>query len=189
MARFTALFDASVLYPAPLRDLLLHLACTDLFFARWTDAIHDEWITAVLHDRPDLDRARLNRTRSLMNRAVPDCLVEGYEPLVEAVELPDPDDRHVLAAAIRARADVIVTANLRDFPIETLDPLGIEAQHPDEFVCCLIELAPGASCAAVKLHRASLRTPPKSVEDYLATLSRHALPQTVAALRDFADLI
>ncbi len=189
MATFTALFDASVLYPAPLRDLLMHLAVTELFRARWTQAIHEEWIGALLRNRPELARARLERTRDLMNAAVLDCLVEGYEELTPGLTLPDANDRHVLAAAIRARADVIVTANLSHFPPEALEQYGIGPQHPDEFVRNLIDLAPGQVCRAVKLHRANLRNPNKSVSEYLETLGRQALPETVSALREFADVL
>jgi hypothetical protein len=116
VSNFTALFDACVLYPAPLRDLLLRLAATDLFRARWTDRIHDEWMERLLEDRPELSRGQLMRTRTLMNESVPDSLVTGYEGLVETLTLPDPNDRHVVAAAIRSQAGVIVTFNERDFP-------------------------------------------------------------------------
>lgn len=121
MAVPTVLFDACVLYPAPLRDLLMRLAATDLFRARWSDAIHDEWIRSVLTQRPDLE-AQLARTRQLMDAHVMDCLVTGYEPLIDTLGLPDPGDRHVLAAAIIGRADLIVTKNLRDFPADRLRP-------------------------------------------------------------------
>ena len=106
---YVVVYDACVLYPAPLRDFLMHLALTELFQARWSDAIHDEWIRNVLADRPNL-RSRLQRTRTLMDKAVPDSLVTGYEPLNEKLDLPDPDDRHVLAAAIRCGAQAIVTS-------------------------------------------------------------------------------
>jgi predicted nucleic acid-binding protein len=189
MATFTALYDACVLYPAPLRDLLMHLALTDLVRARWTDAIHKEWIENVLEHRPELDRARLERTRDKMNEAVLDCLITGYEDLIAGLSLPDPDDRHVLAAAIRGRADVIVTYNLRDFPADVLRGHGIEAQHPDEFVTNLIDLSPGAVYAAVKRQREMLKNPPKSPEELLATLEQHSLTQTVAHLRGVTELI
>lgn len=189
MANFTAIYDASVLYPAPLRDLLLHLALTDLFRARWTVAIHAEWMEALLADRPDLSREKLDRTRRLMDAAVPDCIVEGFEDLIPGLQLPDPDDRHILAAAIRVGADVIVTANLKDFPTSALAGYGIDAQHPDQFVRHLVDLAPRAICAAVKVHRQSLKHPPKSVDHYLETLARQSLPQSVAALRGFEELL
>ena len=111
-----AFHDASVLYPAPLRDLLLELAVSDLYRARWSARVHDEWTRALLRSRPDLTAARLERTRRLMDSHVHDVLVTGFEDLVPSLELPDPSDRHVLAAAIRAEADIIVTANLKDFP-------------------------------------------------------------------------
>lgn len=189
MASFTALYDACTLYPAPLRDLLMHLALTDLFRARWTDQIHDEWIERLLEDRPDLTRDQLDRTRFLMNDHVLDCLVTGYEDLIDGLVLPDPDDRHVLAAAIRASASVIVTYNLDDFPAKYLSKFGVEAQHPDEFVTHLIDLAPAAVCAAAKRHRASLKNPPKTVDEYLAALASQHLPETVSRLREFEELI
>ncbi len=189
MASFTVLYDACILYPAPLRDLLMHLALTDLFRARWTDQIHDEWIRSVLEDRPDLKREQLERTRSLMNAHVRDCLVAGYEGLIEGLTLPDPNDRHVLAAAIRGSASVIVTFNLDDFPAECLDKLGVEVQHPDEFITHLIDLAPAAVCEAAKDHRTSLKNPPKTVGEYLGTLASLSLPETVRRLREFKELI
>ncbi len=189
MSDFTVLYDACVLYPAPLRDLLMQIAVTDLYRARWTDAIHDEWTRSVLKDRPDLRPEQLQRTRDLMDAHVRDCLVTGYETLIDAVTLPDPDDRHVLAAAIRAGADVIVTFNLKDFAEEALAPYGIEAQHPDEFLTFQLDLAPNIVCAAAKRHRASLKKPPKTVEEYLATLEAQGLAQIVSGLRRFAELI
>lgn len=189
MATFTALYDACVLYPAPLRDLLMRLALSDLFRARWTDRIHDEWIEALLVQRSDLKREQLERTRELMNTHIRDCLVTGYEPLIDGLDLPDADDRHVLAAAIRTRAHVIVTFNLNDFPREYLARFGMEAQHPDEFVTHLLDLAPGAVCAAVKRQRMALQNPPKSVEELLDALSRQNLPETVMRLAEFRHLL
>ena len=95
---FTVVYDACVLYPAPLRDFLLHLAATDLFRARWSEWIHIEWMRNLLARRPDLSRERLQRTRQLMDQSVPDCLVTGYEGLIDSLNLPDSNDRHVLAA-------------------------------------------------------------------------------------------
>jgi hypothetical protein len=103
--------------------------------------------------------------------------------------LPDPDDRHILAAAIHAGADVIVTCNLTDFPAETLAGFNIEAQHPDDFLVYLFDQAPGVVCAAVKRQRESLRNPPKAAEELLATLESHGLTQAVARLRQFTELI
>ncbi len=151
--------------------------------------IHEEWMEALLRDRPDLSRKKLERTRQLMDASVPDCLVEGYEDLIAGLRLPHPNDCHVLAAAIRVGADVIVTANLKHFPPSSLAGYGIDAQHPDQFVRHLADLAPGPVCVAVKTHRQGLRNPPKTVAQYLETLKRQALPETVAALRDLEELL
>jgi hypothetical protein len=167
----------------------MHLALTDLFRAKWTDAIHDEWSRSLLEDRPDLTCEQLERTRALMNAHVRDGLVTNNEALIPSVTLPDPDDRHVLAAAIRGRADVIVIFNLDDFPSDALGRFGIEAQHPDDFIVHLLDLAPGTVCAAVKRQRESLRNPPKSAAELLATFESQSLPQTVARLREFIDLL
>jgi len=180
---FTALYDACVLYPAPLRDLLMQLALSGLFRAKWTNAIHDEWIRNVLRERPDLRAEQLERTRTLMNAHVRDCLVENYESLIAGLQLPDPNDRHVLAAAIRARADVIVTFNLKDFPAEALKPYGLEAQHPDDFLAHLIDLDPEVVTHAGNACRERLKNPPKTIQEYLDILSGQNLPRTAAFFR------
>lgn len=185
VAACTALYDANVLYPAALRNLLMHLALTGLFQAKWSADIHEEWISNLLKNRSDLTRDQLERTRMLMNKHAADAIVTGYEDLIPSLQVPDPDDRHVIAAAIRARADVIVTMNVRDFPAEVLNPLGIDAQHPDEFILHLLDLAPGAVVAAAQRHRQSLKNPPKTVDEYLETLERQGLTQTVSTLREY----
>jgi predicted nucleic acid-binding protein len=181
------LYDACVLYPAPLRDLLMQLAVADLFQARWTEAIHDEWTRNPLADRPDIKPESLARCRELMNRHVSDCLVTGYEALIPTLTLPDPDDRHVLAAAIHGQAEMIVTYNLGDFPASILGGYGIEAVHPDEFIARLWDEQPDGVLAASRLHRASLRKPPKTAAEYLTTLEQCRLIETVARLRPHED--
>ena len=138
---FVALYDACVLHDSLVRDLLIRVATKRALDvrARWTQQILDEMVRSILVRRRDIDVQRLARTRQLMCDAVPDCVVSGYEALVEGIELPDPDDRHVLAAAIKAGADVIVTYNLRHFPPAALEPFNIEAKHPDEFLIGLLD--------------------------------------------------
>jgi predicted nucleic acid-binding protein len=162
---------------------------TDLFRARWTDEIHHEWIRSVLENRSDLTASQLDRTRQLMNRAVPDCLVTGYEPLIQTLELPDPDDRHVLAAAIHCKAGVIVTYNLRDFPAESLCQFQIEALHPDDFIAHQFDLSPPKVAKAVRDQRAALKNPSRSVRDLLDTFLSLGLASTVSALEDMQDLL
>jgi hypothetical protein len=189
MSNYTALLDANVLYPAPLRDLLLQLAVTDLYKAKWTADIHREWIENLLENEPHRERAVLERTRDLMDRATRDCLVTGYTSLIPSLALPDSNDRHVLAAAIVGRCDVIVTANLKDFPEEALAPFGIDLQHPDEFLCNHLNLAQGVFCSCVQKIRRRLQNPPYTVADYLGNLTSLGLVATAAELRAFADLL
>ena len=189
MDRFTAFLDSNVLYPAALRNFLMWLTVGGLFRARWSDLVHEEWMAAVLRDFPDVTRQQLERTRDLMNLHAEDCRVTGFEGLIEGLELPDPDDRHVLAAAIRSGAAAVVTQNLKDFPPDKLDPYGIEAQHPDTFITHLFDLNPGAVVGAAQEHRSSLKNPPKTVDEYLDTLERQGLTQTVAGLRGFASVL
>jgi predicted nucleic acid-binding protein len=186
--RFVVIYDACVLYPAPLRDLLLRLALTGLFAARWTSEIHHEWTRNVLARRPEL-ADKLRRTVELMNSAVPDAVVTGHEPLINALTLPDPDDRHVLAAAIRAGAQLIVTFNLKDFPSAQLSPFGVESVHPDTFITQQFDLHEGRIVSAARDHRRSLRSPPKSTVEYLDALAAQGLVVTVARLRRFADVL
>lgn len=140
---FIVLFDACVLYPAPVRDLIIELAIADLYRAKWSNRIHDEWINSLGNNRPDLSREKLEKTRQLINESIDDSLVEGYETLAEILDLPDRDDRHVLAAAIKAQAQIIVTYNIKDFPANRLDAFGIEAQHPDDFFLNQCDLQQG----------------------------------------------
>ncbi|MCL2118680.1 MAG: PIN domain-containing protein [Planctomycetaceae bacterium] len=183
------LYDACVLYPAPLRDLLMHLAVTGLFRACWSNAIHEEWIYHVLKNNPHLTVTQLQRTRQLMDAHALDCLIEGYEDLIETLSLKDQNDRHVLAAAIHGNVSRIVTFNLRDFPKSILDEYEIEAIHPDDFILELLQSMPESVLAAVKRHRISLKNPPKTVDEYLTILDRQQIPQTVLALRNHVVLI
>lgn len=180
---FTAVYDANVLHPASLRDLLIRLGQTGLFRSRWTEQILEEMVESILRRRPDLDASRLARTRQLMCEAVADCLVTGHEPLIDALQLPDPDDRHVLAAAIRCSAQVIVTANLDDFPADILEQFNIEAQSPDSFLLHLIDLAPGRVATVVQQQASALNNPPQTVDELLGRLSANGLPRSVAAIR------
>ena len=184
-SNFTVIYDACVLYPAPLRDFLMRLAMTDLYRARWTDMIHDEWTRNVLKRRADLKPADLDRTRHLMNAHVRDSLVVGFEHLIPSVNLQDPDDRHVVAAAIHGGANLIVTFNLKDFPAESLKCYNLVAQHPDDFILDLLDLHPARVCEAASKHRRSLKNPPKTADEYLDTLLKQGLTQTVGSLRQW----
>jgi predicted nucleic acid-binding protein len=180
---FVALYDANVLYPSTIRDVLIRMAQMGLFQARWSAMILDEVFRNLKQNRPELDSTRLDRTRSLMIEAVPDCLVEGFEPLIEALVLPDADDRHVLAAAISGKAQLIVTANTKHFPSDELDKYGIEAKHPDAFLQDLIEFAGPQVYQAVTETAAACRNPPLTVSDIIDRLDRDGVPVSASLLR------
>ena len=182
---FVVVLDACVLHPPSVRDLLIRLALTGLYRARWSSEILDECFRSIVQRRPDLE-GKLARTRALMEASIPDVLVSGHETLVDGLELPDSDDRHVLAAAIRSGAQVIVTTNLGDFPSSVLDAYDIEAQHPDTFVMHLLSLDPGAVLRAVTAQSTSLRNPPMMLGELLDTLESRGLVQTVTELRKLA---
>lgn len=162
----------------------MRLAMTDLFKAHWTDQIHAEWINALLR-QGKFTREKLERVKRLMDAHVQDAKVTGYESLVESLELPDPDDRHVLAAAIRCGADAIVTFNLRDFPQAALAPYGIEVLHPDDFIYYQIDLSPPLCCQAVRNQRLALKNPEIGVDAFLSVLQKQQLPQAVSKLREY----
>lgn len=183
MASFTVIYDANVLYPSLLRDLLIRVAQAGLVRARWTDEILDEVFRNLLDDRPDLDPERLARTRTLMNQAIRDVLVTGYEPLKEVLDLPDPDDRHVLAAAIKVGAQTVVTNNLKDFPGKHLAAWDIEARSADEFLLSMVDLSPKVVYGEVQRIADSKMRPPMSVDEVLTALNNQGLVETVAALR------
>jgi hypothetical protein len=190
VSNFIVVYDACVLYPAPLRDILLELATTGLFRAKWSDKIHDEWIRNVLAKRPDLTIGQLKRTRERMDRTALDALVKNFDHLIDTVDKRvDAKDRHVVAAAIRGHASLIVTANLPDFPADGLKTHDMEAQHPDEFLIHLEDLRPGILGQAAKAIRARLKNPPVSAAEYIDTILRQGLPSTAAALRTIENLI
>ncbi|MGY1898489.1 PIN domain-containing protein [Nocardia gipuzkoensis] len=180
---FAVVYDANVLYGNTLRDLLIRLARSGAVQAKWTDRIVDEALSSLSAKRPDIPIDRLDRLRTLMNNAVPDCRVYGYEPLMEGLKLPDPDDRHVLAAAIAAGAQVIVTSNLADFPIDALAPWHIEAKSPDDFLLDQIDLDDRVVWACIQQIADSRINPPESVADVLDALENAGLVEAVASLR------
>ncbi|MEO0348913.1 MAG: PIN domain-containing protein [Cyanobacteria bacterium P01_A01_bin.15] len=181
----TVLYDACVFYPNHLRDILMQLATTELFAAKWTEQIHDEWTRNLRHNRPDIDTDKLETLKQRINQSVPDCLIKDFEHIILLLDLPDPDDRHVLAAAIASNADVLLTVNLKDFPSSVLAQYEIEAQHPDEFITELLAVKPLRLIQAIRTIQTRLKKPPVSFDEYLEILLRQGLPMTVSMLRQF----
>jgi len=181
---YVVVYDACVLHDPAVRDLLIRCATKRQLNlrARWTREILDEMVRSIIERRADLDPLRLERTRDLMVESVPDCLVTGYEPLIDGLVLPDPKDRHVLACAIRAEAQAIITFNLRDFPPEALAPYDVEAVHPDEFVLGLIGISEAVVAATFSELVADLTKPPSTLSEALATFRTRGLARTADAL-------
>jgi predicted nucleic acid-binding protein len=185
----SAVLDACVLYSAPLRDFLLWLARRKAFVPYWTEKIRDEWIRNLLEKRPDLKPEKLERTRLQMDVHFPNSLVQGYESITQTLQLPDPKDWHVLAAAIYKEAKYIVTFNLNDFPNTVLQSENVEAVSPDEFVQKLIPTTSPLIIDAARDNRLNLKYPPKTVEQYFETLEQQKLFKTVEFLRQHKDKI
>jgi predicted nucleic acid-binding protein len=189
LSRYTVLVDACVLYAAPVRDLLIELAGRDLFRAKWTEQIHNEWVGSLLENRPDLTRENLERTVRLMNDSVLDCMVSGFEPLMTGLELPDPNDTHILAAAIHAHCDAIITFNRKDFPKAVLDQYDIELLHPDDFLHFQFDLGDAQVITAVQRIRSRLKNPQLSAAEYLDRLEAQGLPKIVSELRPYEQVL
>ncbi len=187
---FTVVYDANVLYPAPIRDLLMELAKTGLFRAKWTDKITDEWVRNLLINRKDIEKEALEITTTLMTDAVPDCLVTDYEFMIPGLPLTSKDDRHVLAAAIKSQAQVIVTYNLKDFPTSELHPFDVEAKHPDDFLQDCYELHQPTVLGAVQNVLGRLKNPTMSAQELLDNYrDNHGLVVTASRLEEVIHLL
>lgn len=181
ISTFTAIFDSNVLYGARIRSLLMELAMSGLFRARWSPDINREWMRAV-HEKTGIELDRLKYVADCMERAVPDGLVSRYETLIPALTLPDPDDRHVLAAAIRCGASAIVTFNEKDFPKDSLDEFGIHTRHPDDFILDVVGINSGTLIEAARADLAHYVNPTLTPEEYIADLQAAGLSGTAAHL-------
>ena len=184
-----AILDTNILYSAGMRDILLQLAALDLFQAKWSSDIHRELMKTFGSKRLDLDPATIQRMWLEMNFYFPNALITDYEHLIDDADLPDPDDRHVLAAARHGHCDTIITQNLRDFPVEILKPFGIEVYHPDDFLLVFLETYPDGFLSAIRAIRARLKNPPYTLDAYLANLSQLNLDKTVTELRQYSHLL
>ncbi len=176
--KLVVVLDACVLYPAPIRDFLLHLSTVDLFQPKWTSMIQEEWKRNLLIQRPDIRPEQLQRTITEMNRAFPDADVKHFEPLIDSLTLPDANDRHVLAAGICCRANYISTFNLKDFPKSRLKPFDIEAISPDNLIMELIDEDPEKVLHAFQNQVRFLKNPPKTPQQVVSALLKCGLKKT-----------
>lgn len=166
------LLDANVLYSGYLRDLLLTTARMGIFYPRWSEEINREWSENLLKNRPDLSRAAVERTINTMNRVFRDANVANWEPLISNFQLPDPNDRHVLAAAVQSDADILLTFNRKDFPRTAMTYLSLEVMSPNEFFRFLKERFPADLDDAFEklLHR--FKHPPLTHSELVQVLHR-----------------
>lgn len=176
-APFIVVLDANVFFPFTLRDTLLRAAAADLYQLRWSALILDE-MTRNLVSTGTMAEDRASRLRAIMEREFPEAEVTGYQHLIDAMP-NDPKDRHVVAAAVKAGAQVITTANLKDFAAL---PDGVEAQSPDEFLCNLFDLDPAGFEELLREQAADLVKPPMTFDELLERLAR-VVPEFVAGVR------
>lgn len=173
--------DANVLYASLLRDLLLRLAAEGVCRVHWSAEVQQEWCTHLI--AAGYSEAVLARTQMRMNAAFPQAQVEGHQALISQLTLPDPADRHVLAAALHAGVSILVTFNLRDFPADTLARYGVVPLHPDVLLTTLLKQAPDGCELALGRLIASLKSPPMTLGDIAAALENLQMPQSAGQLR------
>lgn len=174
--RFTCVLDANVMYPLWIRDLLLWFAHYDLYTPKWSKHIFDEWLRAMGKKGVSESEA-LNRTK-MVNEAFPDALVENYEPLINTLKLPDINDNHVLAAAIKTNANLIITNNLKHFPIEYLSSFGLSAKTADDFFTDIIDLNQETSIKAFRDLVLNKKNPPLDEYQVLDIFRKNGLIDT-----------
>lgn len=189
IGRYSAFLDANVLHPGFLRGALLWFADERLLRPVWSSHVLQEWKDSILRARQDIDAAKLDQIQALLTSQFPDAEVKGYEPFIEAITLPDPNDRHVLAAAMFGRCNGIITSNLKDFPSKTVSAFSIEVVHPDQFIVNIIDLDEGRVLGACKRHRASLTKSQPSPDQYLDNFDRCGLIQARQRLQQNRELI
>ncbi|WP_338844609.1 PIN domain-containing protein [Massilia sp. W12] len=189
MSKSKIVLDANVLYGSFLRDLLLSLFFAGIYEAKWTEKITREWVGHLLKNEPDITEVKIGRTLDLMNKIKPAALISNYERYIAEVNIPDKDDRHVVAAAIASGAQKIVTWNLSDFPNKVLKVFGVIAESPDKFISDLILDNPGAIVPVLKAMRERFKAPPMSVQDFFLRLDKNRLSMTAKQLERYRDLL
>jgi predicted nucleic acid-binding protein len=170
-----AIFDACILYPFHLRNIVVQAAVDRLVEARWTDTIHDEWIRNLMASAVAIPIERLHATRRLMNEALPMAMVNEYKEHIPKIILPDPNDRHVVAAAIAAKASLILTWNLRHFPESELEKFSLRKMTPDAFLSTLFDKIPALVISSLANARRNLSKTRVSALDFVGILKGQRL--------------
>ena len=174
--KFTCVLDTNVIYPIEVRDLLFWFAHYELYTPKWSVHIFDEWKEVM--ERKGVPKEEISKRIEKANRAFPDALVNNYEALIDSLNLPDQRDRHVLAAAIKTNANVIVTNNLKDFPTEVLESYGMSAISADDFLTDLIDLNHDKAIEAFRRLVMNRRNPDLDEYQVLDALRRNGLTET-----------
>lgn len=174
--RFTCVLDTNVIYPLEIRDILFWFAHYELYTPKWSAHIFDQWKDVMNRKGVDVEEAdkRVNRA----NQAFPDALVTNYSGLIEGLELPDPKDRHVLAVAIKTNANVIVTNNIKDFPLDYLKSFGLSVKLADDFLTDIIDLNPEEAVKAFREMVLNRRNPEMDEFEVLDVLRNRGLKDT-----------
>jgi predicted nucleic acid-binding protein len=179
---FIAVLDTNVLFSAPVRDLLLNMADVGLFYPIWSNEILEELTRAISSKKPGVQIDKIRYLIDEMNFAFPDAKTSNHLKLIEELMLPDADDRHVMAAAIHANANIIITFNKKDFPDDYLRKYYIEVFHPDDFISMLFEHHELQIVNAFKNQVSNLRKPPLTQLAVLEKLRICGLSKTVSKL-------
>jgi len=183
MQSFTVVLDACVLVPVTAADTLLRLAEREMYRPVWSERILGEAKRAVTQLHPELSAIQIEHRFGCMTEAFEDASVSGWESLEGSIVLPDDNDRHVVACALVAGADAIVTNNIRDFPVKALAPLGIELVRLDDFLLGIFDLVPEEFAALIREQASDAMHPPLSATEVLDNLAAAGAPETVAELR------
>ena len=189
VGRYSALMDANVLHPAFLRSAMLWFASERLFRPVWSADILVEWRRSLKRRHSDISEKKLDQLQAMMCDQFPDAIVEGYQPIASILDLPDPDDRHVLAAAIVGKCQGIITANLKHFPADKVAPYQMEVIHPDDFIVNIIDIDRTKALTACRHHRAAMTVSKPSQEEYLERFKIAGLVQAHARLSEKKELL
>lgn len=185
---FVVVIDANVLYPYRVRDILRHFAFGGLFRARWTDEIVDEWTRNLVAKKPKVSDSVRSQVAA-MKQNFEGCWVTGYEPLIETLTLPDTNDRHVLAAAIKCSAQHIVTENLNDFPPSELERYDIEAISADDFLTHTFQLFTFEAMRILRDLRVSYDNPAYTSSEFITDLTAKGRPKLAASAREHIEFL